>query len=207
MSHLHRNFPVMLDNLKDFDIILASASPRRKALLAELGLPFRVVTMGGIDESFPGGLTPQQVACHISKAKAAAYEPLLQAKTMVITADTIVCAGGEVLGKPTDEADACRMLRLLSGRTHQVVTGVTVGACTANGPRWETISVTTDVTFSPLSDQEIAHYVSEYKPLDKAGAYGIQEWIGMAAVESISGSYWNVIGLPVHQLYRLLKTF
>lgn len=195
--------PNVLENLRKYDIILASGSPRRRELLEQLGLPFRVQTIGGIDESFPEGLSPQDIARHISKAKAVAYKSLLQSQTLIITADTIVCVDGDVLGKPADEADACRMLRRLAGRTHQVVTGVTV----LTQQRMETLAVTTDVTFNALTDEEISHYVATYKPLDKAGAYGIQEWIGMAAVESISGSYWNVIGLPVHQLYRLLKTF
>lgn len=193
----------VLKNLTKYDIILASGSPRRRELLKQLGIPFRVQTVDGIDESFPGGLSPQDTACHISRAKAVAYKPSLHSKTLIITADTIVCIDGNVLGKPADEDDACRMLGRLAGRTHQVVTGVTV----LTTQRVETIAVTTDVTFSALTDEEITRYVTTYKPLDKAGAYGIQEWIGMAAVECISGSYWNVIGLPVHQLYRLLKTF
>ncbi len=193
----------MLNNLDTYDIILASGSPRRRELLQQLGVPFRVVTLSGIDESHPDGLSPEDTARHICRNKAKAYKPLLTDDTLIITADTIVCLGNDILGKPADEADACQMLQRLAGRTHQVVTGVTVVTQT----RTETIAVTTDVTFSPLTEEEIAHYVHLYKPLDKAGAYGIQEWIGMAAVERISGSYWNVIGLPVHQLYRLLKTF
>ena len=196
------NFEV-LDNLKKYDIILASGSPRRRELLGQLGFSFRVQTVDGIDESFPEGLSPQDTARHISCAKAAAYKSVLQPNSLIITADTIVCIDGDVLGKPAGAADACRMLRRLSGRTHQVVTAVTV----LTSQRMETIAVTTDVVFSALTDAEISHYVATYNPLDKAGAYGIQEWIGMVAVESISGSYWNVIGLPVHQLYRLLKTF
>ncbi|MBP3227316.1 MAG: septum formation protein Maf [Bacteroidaceae bacterium] len=193
----------MLQNLSKYDLILASASPRRRELLGQLGVPFRVKTLAGIDESFPEGLTPEATAAHISRAKARAYEPLLDERTLIVTADTIVWSDGRVLGKPADEADARRMLRLLAAKTHQVVTGVTV----ATRRRTETIAVSTDVTFAPLTDDEIAYYVATYRPLDKAGAYGIQEWIGMAAVESISGSYWNVMGLPVHQLYKLLKTF
>lgn len=193
----------MLENLSKYDVILASGSPRRRDLLAGLGVRFRVLTVEGIDESHPDGLSPQDTARHICRVKAAAYKPLLKADSLVITADTIVCIDGDVLGKPTDEADAHHMLRRLAGHTHQVVTGVTV----LTARREETITVTTDVAFDSLTDEEITHYVATCKPLDKAGAYGIQEWIGMAAVESISGSYWNVIGLPVHQLYRLLKTF
>ncbi len=193
----------MLQNLSKYDIILASGSPRRRKLLQDLGVVFRVQTIEGIDESYPLDLSPEETARHISMSKSSAYRSLLADNTMIITADTIVCIDGIVLGKPAEEVDACSMLRMLSGRTHQVVTGVTV----MTKQRTETIAVTTEVAFGPLSDEEISYYVQTYKPLDKAGAYGIQEWIGMAAVESISGSYWNVIGLPVHQLYRLLKTF
>lgn len=194
---------IVLDNLSQYDIVLASASPRRQELLTQLDIPFRVMTLDGIDETYPDGLTPEGIARYISSHKAEAYRSNMTPQMLIITADTIVSINGEVLGKPRDEDDAVRMLHKLSGMTHQVVTGVTV----ATLQRKKTIDVTTHVTFSTLTEEEITHYVKTFHPLDKAGAYGIQEWIGMAAVENISGSYWNVMGLPVRQLYRLLKTF
>ncbi len=180
-------------------ILLASNSPRRRELLAGLGLPYEVRLMDGIDESYPDGLAPEEIAQHISRQKAAAYE--VAGDELLITADTIVWCKGEVLGKPTDAADARRMLRSLSDCTHQVITGVTL----RTADRVHTFSCTTDVTFGPLSDEEIARYVDEFSPLDKAGAYGVQEWIGYIGVTRLEGSYYNVMGLPVQRLYTELK--
>ena len=197
-----------------YKIILASNSPRRKELLAGLGLDFEVRTQPGLDESYPDGLPTEEIAQYISRKKAAAYT--LGADELLITADTIVCLDDEVLGKPTDEADAARMLRKLSGRTHQVVTGVTLtynaqspmvnGQCSmSNERRQHSFSSVSHVTFAELTEAEIDYYVTHYRPLDKAGAYGIQEWIGYIGVTSLQGSYFNVMGLPVQKLYTKLK--
>ena len=191
----------MLDNLKKYKIILASNSPRRRELLAGLGVDFQVQVLAGIDESYPADLPVGEIAQYIARQKAAAYTPA--ADELLITADTVVVVGDEVLGKPCDEADAHRMLRAISGRTHQVVTGV----CLKTATRQELFSVSTDVTFKPLSQEEISYYVSAYKPFDKAGAYGIQEWIGYIGVTGLRGSYFNVMGLPVQKIYTKLQGF
>ena len=158
-------------------------------------------TLAGIDESYPDHLQGEAIAAYISKAKAEAYQATLAPNDLVITADTIVSVDGNVLGKPANEAEAHQMLQLLSGRTHEVVTGVTL----MTKSQQQTFTATTSVTFAPLTEAEITHYVTHYRPLDKAGAYGIQEWIGMIAVESIQGSYFNVMGLPVQRLYKALR--
>lgn len=191
----------MLSHLNKYHIILASASPRRRQLLSSLGIDFEVRTLAGIDESYPDHLQGEAIAAYISKAKAEAYRATLAPNDLVITADTIVSVDGNVLGKPANEAEAHQMLQLLSGRTHEVVTGVTL----MTKSQQQTFTATTSVTFAPLTEAEITHYVTHYRPLDKAGAYGIQEWIGMIAVESIQGSYFNVMGLPVQRLYKALR--
>ena len=191
----------MLSHLNKYHIILASASPRRRQLLSGLGIDFEVRTLAGIDESYPEHLQAEAIAAYISKAKAEAYRATLAPNDLVITADTIVSVDGNVLGKPANEAEAHQMLQLLSGRTHEVVTGVTL----MTKSQQQTFTATTSVTFAPLTEAEITHYVTHYRPLDKAGAYGIQEWIGMIAVESIQGSYFNVMGLPVQRLYKALR--
>ena len=191
----------MLSHLHKYHIILASASPRRRQLLSGLGIDFEVRTLAGIDESYPDHLQGEAIAAYISKEKAEAYRATLAPNDLVITADTIVSVDGNVLGKPANEAEAHQMLQLLSGRTHEVVTGVTL----MTKSQQQTFTATTSVTFAPLTEAEITHYVTHYRPLDKAGAYGIQEWIGMIAVESIQGSYFNVMGLPVQRLYKALR--
>lgn len=200
---LHSFFQVlnMLSHLNKYHIILASASPRRRQLLSGLGIDFEVRTLAGIDESYPDHLQGEAIAAYISKAKAEAYRATLAPNDLVITADTIVSVDGNVLGKPANEAEAHQMLQLLSGRTHKVVTGVTL----MTKSQQQTFTATTSVTFAPLTEAEITHYITHYRPLDKAGAYGIQEWIGMIAVESIQGSYFNVMGLPVQRLYKALR--
>lgn len=187
----------------ELKIVLASNSPRRKELLSGLGLGYEVRTLSGIDESYPEGLSMEEIPQYISRKKAAAYT--LGADELLITADTIVWLDGEVLGKPTDEADARQMLRKLSGKTHQVVTGVTLTYINEESQIHHTFSSVSRVTFAPLTDDEIDRYVARYRPLDKAGAYGIQEWIGYIGVASIEGSYFNVMGLPVQRLYTELK--
>lgn len=181
--------------------VLASNSPRRKELLAGLGLDFRVRVIDGIDESFPANLPVSEVARYIAMKKADAYRSSMASDELIITADTVVIVGSEILGKPKDEADAVRMLTTLSGRTHQVTTGV----CLLTAQKQIAFSVTTDVTFKELTSAEIQHYVSEYRPFDKAGAYGIQEWIGYIGVTGLRGSYYNVMGLPVQRIYTELQ--
>ena len=184
----------------EYKIILASNSPRRRELLAGLGLAFEVRVLEGVDERYPESLPADDVAEYIAAEKAEAYRSVMQPDELLITADTVVICDGEVLGKPVDEADACRMLRQLSGKTHHVVTGVCL--TTTNDQR--RFSVTTEVTFKPLTDSEIRYYVDNYHPLDKAGAYGIQEWIGYIGCTGLRGSYYNVMGLPVQRIYTEL---
>ena len=191
----------MLNNLKEYKIILASNSPRRKELLRGLGVTYEVKTLPNIDESYPEGLDAEEIPLHIARNKADAYRSMMQPNELIVTADTIVWLDGMVLGKPKDEADACRMLRCLSGKTHQVVTGV----CLTTLEKQRCFATVTDVTFAELTEEEINYYVSRYRPLDKAGAYGIQEWIGYIGVQNISGSYFNVVGLPIQRLYTELK--
>lgn len=193
----------MLENLKNYKIILASGSPRRKELMSGLDLDYTVKLVPGIDESYPGSLEGEEIPLYICKKKADAYLPGLAEDELLITADTIVRIDRKVLGKPGSEAEAREMLALLSGRTHQVITGV----CIRTRQRERCFAVTTEVTFGRLTEEEIAFYVSRFRPLDKAGAYGIQEWIGFIGVERIEGSYFNVMGLPVQRLYRELKQF
>ena len=180
-------------------ILLASNSPRRRELLSGLGVDYQGRLLPDIDESFPPQLSAEEIPQHISRNKADAYA--VDEDELLITADTIVYCKGEVLGKPVDEADACRMLRQLSGCTHQVVTGVTL----KTREKVRTFSCTTQVTFAELSDEEITYYVQHYAPYDKAGAYGVQEWIGFVGVTRLEGSYFNVMGLPVQRLYTELK--
>ncbi len=182
-------------------LILASNSPRRRELLKGLGLDFEVRVLPGIDESYPSELREGDIPLYISRKKADAYRSRLTPDELLITADTIVWLHGEVLEKPQDDADACRMLRKLSGQTHQVFTGV----CLTTIDRQVSFSCCSDVTFANLTEEEIQHYVRTYRPLDKAGAYGVQEWIGYIGVERIEGSFFNVVGLPVQRLYQALK--
>ena len=191
----------MLDNLKKYDIFLASGSPRRKELLSGLGIDFKVRYLKGVDESYPADMPADDVAEYISQKKATAYREQIAENELYITADTVVVCDGCVLGKPSDSADAEAMLKRLSGNVHHVVTGVTI----ITAVRTISFSVATEVSFARLTNEEIRHYVDRYHPLDKAGAYGIQEWIGFIGVESISGSYFNVMGLPVQRLYQELK--
>lgn len=191
----------MLSNLEKYDVVLASGSPRRRELLSALGLKFRVEVREGISEALPAGMPVMQIAAHLSRVKADAYKPV--DNQLIITADTVVIEGGEVLGKPADEAEARRMLQRLSGKVHSVITGVTV----TTRERTQTFSAQTQVEFDELTDEEITYYIDNYRPMDKAGAYGIQEWIGCVGVRSIQGSFYNVMGLPIQRLYTLLKTF
>ena len=183
-------------------IILSSNSPRRRELLAGLGVDFEVKVIKGVDESYPATLPSEDVAEYIAREKAAAYE--VAADELVITADTVVVVGDDILGKPHDAAEARKMLREISGCTHRVVTGV----CMKTLKETHSFSVVTGVTFKMLSDEEIDYYVERYKPFDKAGAYGIQEWIGYIGVTGLEGSYYNVMGFPVQRVYEeLTKRF
>lgn len=193
----------MFENLEKYHIILASNSPRRRELLGGLGISFEVKVLPDIEENYPEGLSVAQIAEYIAKEKADAYRKMMAPNDLIITADTIVVADDEVMGKPVDADDAQRMLRKLSGKAHQVITGV----CLMITDRQRVFSVITDVTFKPLSDDEIDYYVKTYRPFDKAGAYGIQEWIGYVGVTGLNGSYFNVMGLPVQRIYQELAAF
>ena len=188
----------MISNL---EIILGSQSPRRRELMAGLDLPFTAVTIDA-DEHYPAELQGGDIPYYISRAKAHAYEGKLKEGQILITADTIVWLDGQMLGKPHDEAEAYAMLRALSGKTHQVFTAVTF---VQKGKAMETVVDKTDVTFGELTDDEIRHYIQKYRPFDKAGAYGVQEWIGYIACTGMKGSYFNVMGFPVHLVYKALK--
>lgn len=189
--------------LKPYSILLASASPRRQMLLSELDLKFTVPELLEVEEDFPNELPKRDVAAFLANKKAQAYLPSLSSDAILITADTVVICDDKVLGKPASLAEAKEMLTLLSGREHNVITGVSL----VNRNLTQLFSVDTQVKFKTLSSEEISYYVDRYQPLDKAGAYGIQEWIGYVGVESIEGSYFNVMGLPVQQLYQELEEF
>lgn len=193
----------MLDNLKKYNIVLASKSPRRQELLKGIGVDFTILTKE-VDENYPQRLPAIDVAPFLSLKKAKAFEDAeLPDNYMVITADTVVIVENEILGKPKDRDDAVRMMNLLSGKMHKVVTGVTVHT----KEKTKTFSVTSKVTFETLDNQEIDYYIDNFKPYDKAGAYGVQEWIGYIGVSNVEGSYYNVMGLPTQRLYKVLKEF
>ena len=187
--------------MRPYRWILGSQSPRRKELLATLGHPFEIRTIEGHSEAYPDTLPLEEVPLYLSQLKAEQLLPTLQADELLITADTVVLLDGQILGKPHDLDDARRMLHRLSGRQHEVVSGVSLSTID-----WQiSFSSQTLVTFAQLTDSEIDHYVAHYHPLDKAGAYGIQEWIGYIGVSHIEGSFYNVMGLPVQRLYRELQ--
>jgi septum formation protein len=191
----------MLDNLKKYDIILASNSPRRRELLKGLGVDFRAISLPDVDETYPEQLVGGEIPAYISKQKSASYKEFLQDNALLITADTIVWVGDKQFGKPVDADEAKRMLKELSGNTHTVYTGVTI----LTKELEKTFIAASEVKFASLTDEEIDYYINTFSPMDKAGAYGIQEWIGYIGVESINGSYFNVMGLPIQRLYRELK--
>ena len=184
-------------------IILASNSPRRKELLAGLGIPFEVRLIPDIDESFPDGMSPSDIPNYIAQKKADAYRSDIKEHELIITADTVVILDNQIINKPKDHNDAIRMLRLLSGRTHEVITGVVM----TSHDKQVSFSEHSFVDFAVLEDEEIIYYVDTFRPFDKAGAYGIQEWIGYIGVEGIRGSFYNVMGLPIQRLYQELKKF
>jgi septum formation protein len=193
---------MLIDRLKEYQIVLGSASPRRRELLSSLGLDFEVVDPD-IEEECPPGIPPEETAVYLALEKAASLSIATGSHKILITADTIVLCDNTILPKPRGREEAVRFLRLLSGRRHSVITGV----CISSGERRRTFSAETVVTFCEIDDEEIDYYVDTFKPYDKAGAYGIQEWIGFVAMERIEGSYFNVMGLPVNRLYRELKNF
>ena len=192
----------MLNNLP-YNIILGSQSPRRQELLHGLDVNFTVNVIAGLEENYPATLQGEEIPMFLAQQKAEAYLNSLTPKDMLITADTIVWLDGIVYGKPKDEADAKKMLRALSGKTHDVITGV----CVTTTERQETFAAVSKVTFASFSDDEINYYIEQYRPMDKAGSYGVQEWIGYIGVERIDGSFYNVMGLPVQRLYTLLKNW
>ncbi len=184
-------------------IILGSASPRRRELLSGLGVEFEVDTRNNFEEKYRPDTPHRDIPLILSRGKSHGFHRPLAENEILLTADTLVLCDDEVLGKPHDREDAVRMLRLLSGRTHEVITGVTI----RDSRHEESFSDTCFVHFNPISDEEINFYIDTFKPFDKAGAYGIQEWIGYAAISGISGSYFTVMGLPVHRVYQELKKF
>ena len=193
-----------IDQISQHRVVLASGSPRRRELLASMGVDFIVDVPEDVDEEIDDCIPAMDVAPNLAERKAKAYSQSrrIDANTLVITADTVVISGNRVLGKPADEAEAREMLRELSGRTHQVVTGV----CVADNMGVAVGSQITDVTFAQLSDDEINYYIEHYRPMDKAGAYGIQEWIGCIGITRIVGDYYNVMGLPLRLLYEMLTS-
>ena len=194
---------LLTDRLKDYRILLASKSPRRRELLKGCGLEFEIAEGGDAEESFPADMPLGEVAEYLSKVKSEAYADTLTEGDILITADTVVIAAGEILGKPKDREDAVRMLHLLSGSSHEVVTGVTLRTTS----RERSFSCRSVVRFREMSDGEIEYYIDTCHPYDKAGAYGIQEWIGYVAISGIEGSFYNVMGLPVQMLWVELEKF
>ncbi|MDE6010231.1 MAG: Maf family nucleotide pyrophosphatase [Muribaculaceae bacterium] len=194
---------MILDNLRNYDILLGSKSPRRRELLQMLRIPFTVANIEGVNEDYPDTMPPFDVPRYLSEKKADAYLKRLHSNELVITADTLVILEDKIFGKPKDTDEAVEMLMELSGKIHQVVTGVTI----ATHRQRTSFNSVTDVKFCELSRDEARYYADSFNPIDKAGAYGIQEWIGGVAVEYIKGSFYNVMGLPIHRLYQHLKEF
>ncbi|MCM1150854.1 MAG: Maf family nucleotide pyrophosphatase [Alistipes sp.] len=191
------------EKLRPYRLLLASQSPRRRELLTGCGLPYEPAPKYDCEEIYPDKLAAEEVPAYLSQLKSNAYPEELAPNDILLTADTVVVLDGRVLGKPRDRDDACTMLRRLSGHRHTVVSGVTLRTAS----RRRTFTVCSDVWFRPLSDEEIAYYVDACEPYDKAGSYGIQEWIGYAAIERIDGSFYNVMGLPVQRVYTELEKF
>ncbi len=194
---------MILKNLKDKEIILASQSPRRQELLRGLGIDFKIVVKKDINESFDPNMLFEDVAEFLAKKKANNYSDIIKHGTVLITADTIVCTNDAILNKPADKKEAEEMLFSLSGKKHKVITGVCIKSLT----KLISFSSESVVYFAELSAEEVDYYIENYKPYDKAGAYGIQEWIGYIGITRLEGSYFNVMGLPIQQVYSKLKTF
>lgn len=193
---------MLKEKLKDYNIILASGSPRRQSFFEDMGIPFEI-KLKPVNEIFPNHLTRSEITDYLAELKSSAFDGDLEPKDILITSDTIVWHNGSALGKPSDPAQAMEMLKSLSDRTHEVITSV----CFKTSEMTKTVNCTTKVKFSKLSEEEIAYYINEFRPFDKAGAYGIQEWIGLIGIEHIEGSYFNVVGLPTHLVYESLMEF
>lgn len=193
----------MLENLKKYHILLASKSLRRRELLSELRIPFNPISVGGIDETYPETLPKEDVPQYLADRKADAYLSIIKDNEMIITADTLVIKDDRIFGKPHSEEEAFNMLMELSDATHKVISGV----CVVTKQRRISFTSTTEVKFARISEEDARYYIENFHPLDKAGSYGIQEWIGCIAVEWIRGSFYNVMGLPIHCLYHELKSF
>lgn len=193
----------MLKNLEKYEIILGSASPRRKELLKGLGIKFNVISLNDNDENYPENLKKEEIPVYLAIHKSNKFNHLINEKTILITADTIVYLDNMVIGKPANENEAYKILKLLSGKRHEVITGV----CIRSINKMITFYDVSEVYFKNLSDEEIKYYIKNYKPYDKAGAYGIQEWIGYIGIEKIVGSFYNVMGLPIKMVYEKLMEF
>ena len=189
--------------ITDYKVLLASNSPRREELLRGIDIDFEIKVLPDIDETYPSNLALEEVAEFVAQKKATSYYSILKENELMITADTVVVLEGKIYGKPKDEEEAKEMLLALSGKTHRVISGV----CLTSTIKQTCFSVTSDVEFSDLTNEEIEYYLERYSPLDKAGSYGVQEWIGYIGVKHISGSYYNIMGLPIQRLYRELKSF
>ncbi len=194
---------MLLERLKKYTLVLASGSPRRKELMENAGFRFRTAPGPGVEESYPEALVGREIAGFLARKKSAAFDQPLKEMEILVTADTIVWKDSQVLHKPAGRDEAAQILRRLSNAAHYVYTGV----CLRSGEKEKTFVSATEVLFGPVSEDEIDYYIQHYQPFDKAGGYGIQEWIGFIGVEEIRGSYFNVMGLPVHQLYRELESF
>jgi septum formation protein len=207
LSIVHHQLSIALkmlhEKLKHYELILASQSPRRQELIKGLGVNFTLSPRYHVDEVYPADMQKNEVPVYLAKLKSEHYPQQLTDKHILLTADTLVWCKGEFLGKPKDNADACRMLWLMSGSAHEVLTGV----CLRSASRARTFLASTLVYFRALAQDEICYYIGKYKPYDKAGAYGIQDWIGYSAIERIEGSYYNVMGLPMQMLYKELEAF
>lgn len=194
---------LLKDKLKGYKLILASGSPRRRQILSETGLPFVTADPYEVDEVYPADMAVEKVAAYLASLKSSMYPWPLVGGDILLTADTVVVSGGKVLGKPHDREDAVGMIKELSGRSHKVITGVVL----RSADKRDEFSAESEVWFRELSDEEIAYYVDNYRPMDKAGAYGIQEWIGYVGVSRIEGSFYNVMGMPMQAIYLHLDKF
>lgn len=194
---------MLYQELGNFEIILGSGSPRRRYLLEEMGLNFRVLVNESLEETWPEGLSKQEIPVYLAELKGRHILDIVRSDQLLITADTIVWMEGDVINKPNGRDDAFRMLKKLSGNKHEVLTGV----CFQSGERVHSFCASSLVWFAELTDTEINYYIDHFEPYDKAGAYGIQDWIGYIGVEKIEGSYFNVMGLPLQKMYHELKGF
>ena len=192
-----------MKNILNKKLLLASKSPRRKQLMEDAGFEFEIINSKKLTEKILEHISNEEAAVYLAEFKANAYKDQISDNTILIAADTIVCLNNEILGKPKDEKEAFQMIRSLSGKKHRVITGVSIISVNKS----KSFSSSTDVYFKEMSDEEINYYINNFKPFDKAGAYGIQEWIGLTCIEKIEGSYFNVMGLPIQKVYEILKEF